>query len=82
MPHIFDPIWKNTTNLINPALEAENGVFACAPGGSATPFLDGAVNIGLKDTNSFENCPKILIDTGALVPSGIAIADQFRRWKR
>ena len=50
-------------------------MYACF--GLATLFVDGAVYIGHAGTNSFINFPKILIDTGALVLSGIAISEQF-----
>ena len=52
-------------------------MFTCSPGDAATSFLDGTVNIGQTGNNSFVYCPRILIDTGALVPSGIAISDVF-----
>ena len=42
-----------------------------------TSFLDGAVNIGKTGINSFISCPKILIDTGALLDDGIAISENF-----
>ena len=42
-----------------------------------TSFLDGAVNIGKTGTNSFISCPRILIDTGALIDNGIAISEDF-----
>ena len=42
-----------------------------------TSFLDGAVNIGKTGTNSFIPCPRILIDTGALIDNGIAISEDF-----
>ena len=42
-----------------------------------TSFLDGAVNIGKTGTNSFIACPRILIDTGALIDNGIAISEDF-----
>ena len=42
-----------------------------------TSFLDGAVNIGETGTNSFISCPRILIDTGALLDNGIAISETF-----
>ena len=51
-------------------------VFTCS-GDAATSFLDGTVNIGQTGNNSFVHCPRILIDTGVLVPSGIAISDVF-----
>ena len=38
---------------------------------------DGAVNISHTGKASFVYCPHILIDIGALVPSGIAISDEF-----
>ena len=42
-----------------------------------TSFLNGAVNIGNTGTNSFISCPRILIDTGALIDNGIAISEDF-----
>ena len=42
-----------------------------------TSFLDGVVNIGKTGTNSFISCPRILIDTGALIDNGIAISEDF-----
>ena len=36
-----------------------------------------AVSVGHAGTNSFIDCPRILIDTGALVLFGIAISEQF-----
>ena len=42
-----------------------------------TSFLDGAVNIGKTGTNSFISCPRILIDTGALLDNRIAISEIF-----
>ena len=39
-------------------------------------FLDGVVNIGQTSNNRFIKC-KLLINTGALVPSGIAILEDF-----
>ena len=44
---------------------------------AVTSFLDGAVNIGKTGTNSFIPCPRILIDTGALIDNGIAISEDF-----
>ena len=63
----------------NMKLKVENhGVFSCAPAhSSATSFLAGTLNISYTGTNRFVNCPKILVDTGSLVPSGIAISDKF-----
>ena len=63
----------------NMKLKVENHrVFSCAPAySSATSFLDGTLNISHTGTNRFVNCPKILVDTGALVPSEIAISDKF-----
>ena len=63
----------------NMKLKVENHrAFSCAPAcSSATSFLDGTLNISHTGTNRFVNCPKILVDTGALVPSGIAISDKF-----
>ena len=43
----------------------------------ATSFLEGAVSMDLDHTGSnFENT-KILIDTGALIPTGVAISEYF-----
>ena len=56
---------------------AEESIFTCSPGSAATSFLDGVVNIGQTGSNSFVYCPRILIDTGVLLPSGIAISDDF-----
>jgi len=39
-------------------------------------FLDGAVNIGQTSSNRFIKC-KLLINTGEIVPSGIAILEDF-----
>ena len=43
----------------------------------ATSFLEGAVSMDSNHTGSnFENT-KILIDTGALIPTGVAISEYF-----
>jgi len=43
----------------------------------ATSFLEGAVSMDMDHTgNHFENT-KILIDTGALIPTGVAISEYF-----
>ena len=55
--------------------EQDNGVYTCFS--TTTSFMDGAVSVGHAGTNSFIDCPRILIDTGALVPFGIAISEQF-----
>ena len=59
-----------------PRNEAEpaTGVFSVSNNG--TSFVDGEVSIGRTGTNQFIKC-KLLIDTGALVPSGIAISEDF-----
>jgi len=67
---------KVSTNILQPA-EGSSSLFKCSPGDAATSFLDGTVNIIQTGGNSFVYCPRILIDTGALVPSGIAISDVF-----
>jgi len=73
----YGPVTKKvSTNILEPA-EVSSSVFTCSPGNAATSFLDGTVNIGQTGNSSFVYCPRILIDTGALVPSGIAISDVF-----
>ena len=57
--------------------EESSSVFTCRYEDAATSFLDRTVNIGQTGNNSFVYCPRILIDTGALVPFGIAIYDVF-----
>ena len=43
----------------------------------ATSFLEGAVSMDSDHTgNNFENT-KILIDTGTLIPTGVAISEYF-----
>ena len=42
----------------------------------ATSFITGEINVE-NTGNKFVVCPKILIDTGALVPSGIAVSEDF-----
>ena len=43
----------------------------------ATSFLEGAVSMDSNHTgNDFENT-RILIDTGALIPTGVAISEHF-----
>ena len=52
-------------------------MITCPPGPvAATYFLDGAVNIHSGKKN-FVYCPKILVDTGVLIPSVIAISANF-----
>ena len=41
----------------------------------ATSFVKGAISVDHKGTNFVES--KLLIDTGALIPSGIAVSEQF-----
>ena len=41
----------------------------------ATSFVDGAISVDYKGTNFIAS--KLLIDTGALIPSGIAVSEQF-----
>ena len=47
----------------------------------ATSFMDGAVSINNGGKDSFVNS-KLLVNTGALLPSGIAISEEFfyKRW--
>ena len=69
----WGPARQNSTNLIDMVMQ-DNSVYSCSPGGylvTATSFLDRAVNIGQIGTNKFNNCPKILITTGAIVLTGI-----------
>ena len=49
-------------------------MFTCFTAG--TSFVDGAVSINTGGKNSFVNS-KLLVDTGALLPSGIAILEAF-----
>ena len=73
----YGPVTKRvSTNILEPG-EGSSSVFTCRPGDAATSFLDGRVNIGQTGSTSFVYCPRILIDTGALVPSGIAISYVF-----
>ena len=41
----------------------------------ATSFVDGAISVDYKGTIFIAS--KLLIDTGALIPSGIAVSEQF-----
>jgi len=41
----------------------------------ATSFVEGVISVDNKGTNFVES--KLLIDTGALIPSGIAISEQY-----
>ena len=41
----------------------------------ATSFIEGAVSVDNKGTNSIES--KLLIDISALIPSSIAVSEQF-----
>ena len=52
----------------------EVGVYTCFS--TSTSFVDGAVSINNGGKNSFVNS-KLLVDTGALMPSGIAILEDF-----
>ena len=52
----------------------EVGVFTCYNTG--TSFVDGAVSINNGGKIFFVNS-KLLVDTGALLPSGIAISEEF-----
>ena len=52
----------------------EVGVFTCY--NASTSFVDGAVSINNGGKNFFVNS-KLLVDTGALLPSGIAISEEF-----
>ena len=49
-------------------------MFTCFSAG--TSFVDGAVSIKNGGKNSFVNS-KLLVNTGALLPSGIAISETF-----
>ena len=64
----------NTLQEEKPETRKESGVFACQP--EATSFITGEINVE-NTGNKFVVCPKILIDTGALVPSGIAVSEDF-----
>ena len=57
-----------------PKTGKEASILTCSM--EATSFIDGEINIENTGDN-FVVCPKILIDTGALVPSGIAVSDDF-----
>ena len=52
----------------------EVGVYTCFSAG--TSFVDGAVSISNGGKDSFVNS-KLLVDTGALLPSRIAISEEF-----
>ena len=56
------------------AAEEEVGAFTCYNNG--TSFVDGAVSLKNGGKNFFVNS-KLLVDTGALMPSGIAISEEF-----
>ena len=49
-------------------------MFTCSE--QATLFVEGALSIE-NTGNKFIFCSKILVDTGALVPSGIAVSENF-----
>jgi len=57
-----------------PEAGKESGVYLCQP--EATSFITGEINVE-NTGDKFVVCPKILIDTGALVPSGIAVSKDF-----
>ena len=65
--------WRKPAPQVDRVLE-EVGVFTCFTAG--TSFVDGAVSINTGGKNSFVNS-KLLVDTGALLPSGIAILEAF-----
>ena len=52
----------------------EVGVFTCYS--SATSFVDGGISLKNGGKPFFVNS-KLLVDTGALMPSGIAISEDF-----
>ena len=64
----------NTLQEEKPEAGKESGVYACQT--EATSFITGKINVE-NTGNKFVVCPKILIDTGALVPSGIAVSEDF-----
>jgi len=64
----------NTLQEEKPEAGKESGVYACQT--EATSFITGEINVE-NTGNKFVVCPKILIDTGALVPSGIAVSEDF-----
>ena len=43
----------------------------------ATSFVEGAVSMDMDSTGNNFKPIKMLFDTGALIPSGIAISEQF-----
>ena len=43
----------------------------------ATSFVEGAVSMDMDSTGNNFKPIKMLVDTGALIPSGIAISEQF-----
>ena len=43
----------------------------------ATSFLEGAVSMDMDSTGNHFEDTKILIDTGALIPTGVAISEYF-----
>ena len=43
----------------------------------ATSFLEGAVSMDMNPTGNHFSHTKILIDTGALIPTGVAISEYF-----
>ena len=64
----------NVVNGKESEQKEEEGVYMCSE--KATSFVEGDLNIEYTG-NKFVLCPKILVDTGALVPSGIAVSEDF-----
>ena len=52
----------------NPDINLNNSI-------EATSFVDGAISMDFKGTNFIDS--KLLIDIGALIPSGISVSEQF-----